>query len=64
MVPSYISINQNITQRAFQKNENMRKIHSLRLWGIFEDRFILEEGVYWRYMTDEKINIDQKEPVR
>ena len=32
----------------------MRKIHSLRLWGIFEDRFILEERVYWRYMTDEK----------
>ena len=47
-----------------KKNENMRKIHSLRLWGIFEDRFILEERVYWRYMTDEKINIDQKEPVR
>ncbi|MDD7132854.1 MAG: hypothetical protein PUH74_00275 [Bacteroidales bacterium] len=42
----------------------MRKIHSLRLWGIFEDRFILEERVYWRYMTDEKINIDPKEPVR
>ena len=47
-----------------KKNENMRKIHALRLWGIFEDRFILEERVYWRYMTDEKINIDQKEPVR
>ncbi len=21
---------------------------------IFEDRFILEEGVYWAYTTDEK----------
>ena len=28
---------------------------------IFEDRFLFEEGVYWRYMTDEKRNIDQKD---
>lgn len=42
----------------------MKEMNSLRLWGIFEDRFILEERVYRRYMTDEKINIDQKEPVR
>ena len=42
----------------------MRKINCLRLWIIFEDRFILEERVYWRYMTDEKINIDQKEDIR
>ena len=27
---------------------------------IFEDRFILEEGVYRAYTTDEKMNIDQK----
>ena len=27
----------------------------------FEDRFLLEEGVYWRYMTDEKRNIDHKD---
>ena len=31
---------------------------------IFEDRFLLEEGVYWRYMTDEKRKIDRKEPFR
>ena len=28
---------------------------------IFEDRFILEKGVYRVYTTDEKMNIDQKE---
>ena len=28
----------------------------------FEDRFLLEEGVYWRrYTTDEKRNIDHKD---
>ena len=28
---------------------------------IFESRFLLEEGVYWRYMTDEKRNLNQKD---
>ena len=28
---------------------------------IFKYRFLLEEGVYWMYTTDEKINIDRKE---
>ena len=28
---------------------------------IYEDRFLLEEGVYWMYTTDEKINIDHKD---
>ena len=28
---------------------------------IYEDRFLLEEGVYWRYTTDEKRNIDHKD---
>ena len=28
---------------------------------IFENRLLLEEGVYWRYMTDEKRNMDQKD---
>ena len=26
--------------------------------GFFEDRFILEEGAYRAYVTDEKISID------
>ena len=28
---------------------------------IFENRFLLEEGVYWRYMTDEKRNMGPKD---
>ena len=28
---------------------------------IFEDRFIREEEVYRAYMTDERMNIDQKD---
>ena len=28
---------------------------------IFEDRFIFEEGAYRAYVTDEKINMDQKD---
>ena len=28
---------------------------------IFEDRFLLEEGVYWMYMTDEKRDMGQKD---
>ena len=28
---------------------------------IFENRLLCEEGVYWRYMTDEKRNVDQKD---
>ena len=28
---------------------------------IFEDRFIFEEGAYRAYVTDEKMNIDQKD---
>ena len=28
---------------------------------IFEHRLLLEEGVYWRYMTDEKRNMGQKD---
>ena len=31
------------------------------MYQIYEDRFLLEEGVYWRYTTDEKINIDHKD---
>ena len=42
----------------------MKRINCLRLRIIFEYRFLLEEGVYWRYMTDEKRNIDQKEDTR
>ncbi len=30
---------------------------------LFEARFISEEGVYRKYMTDEEINLDQKEKV-
>ena len=30
------------------------------LWRIFEDRFLLEEGVCWTHSTDEKRNIDRK----
>ncbi len=29
------------------------------MYQIYEDRFLLEEGVYWRYTTDEKINIEK-----
>ena len=28
---------------------------------IFEDRFIFEKGAYRAYVTDEKMNIDQKD---
>ena len=28
---------------------------------IFEDRFIFEEGAYRAYVTDEKMDIDQKD---
>ena len=31
---------------------------------IFEDRFLFEEGVCHRHMTDEKRNIDQKDCLR
>ena len=39
---------------------NKKTINYLRFVFIFEDRFLLEEGVYWRYMTDEKRKIDRK----
>ena len=39
----------------------MKKINCVRFVIIFEYRFLLEEGVYWRYTTDEKIKIDRKE---
>ena len=32
----------------------------MRFVCIFEDRFLLEEGVYWAYTTDEKRDIDRK----
>ena len=31
---------------------------------IYEDRFLLEEGVYWWYTTDEKRDIDRKDSLR
>ena len=40
---------------------SVKKSVELNLYQIYEDRFILEEGVYWRYTTDEKINIDPKD---
>ena len=33
---------------------NLFEIYLKDLIQIFEDRFILEEGVYWTYTTDEK----------
>ena len=34
------------------------------MWRIFEDRFLLEEGVCWTHTTDEKMNIDRKDSQR
>ena len=43
----------------------MRKKHIDKdLRRIFEDRFLLEEGVCWTHSTDEKRNIDRKDPQR
>ena len=40
----------------------MKKNKLLQICQLFfEYRFLLEEGVYWRYMTDEKRKIDRKE---
>ena len=40
---------------------NRKKISCFNMDKIFEDRLLLEEGVYGRYMTDEKRNMDQKD---
>ena len=37
------------------------KVHLYDLNQIFEDRFIFEEGAYREDVTDEKINMDQKD---